>query len=551
MIRILLAMVAGILLMPLDIYTFNHREVGTQKLSPWQRVASAIAHPIAFLTRLLRALRAPAVWRVGLGLAVVLLAATHHLHGAGVSIAPMLADPKELREQINKLGTDMLGIVNKAKEDKRDMTAEEEASFDKMDKDREDLQVKERRALAIKDIEDPAGRRVAPAQPGQRSADLGGNGEAERLADDHNDGVRAWFAAQLGLPLTREQEDLCKRLGVDVRSKSLNIRRPKRGLRSAAFESEQRWEKDALTMLRAKQKNAEQRAMSTLTVTSPEDGSYLIANEAMLPLERALLAYGGVRGVSNVLRTRTGAALPIPTSNDTPNKGALLAENIQAVEKDTEFGSITLNAFKFTSKKVLISRELFQDSNEDLGTFMFAALGERLGRILNQYATTGSGSGEPNGVVTAATSSGTTLGAKTPTYLELVATEGALDPAYRPGASWMFSDTMLQEIKKIVDTTNRPIWLPDMRGGAPDTILGYNYTINQDMAAAASTGSGKALLFGAMKKYLYREVQDIEVLRLNELYAEYYQVAFVGFARMDADLIDAGTHPVVYTANHS
>jgi HK97 family phage major capsid protein len=116
----------------------------------------------------------------------------------------------------------------------------------------------------------------------------------------------------------------------------------------------------------------------------------------------------------------------------------------------------------------------------------------------------------------------------------------------------MFSDSELQEIKKIVETTTgRPIWLPNMAGGAPDTILGYPYTINQHMDAAASTGSGKSILFGAMKKFLYREVQDIEVMRLNELYAEYYQVAFVAFARMDCDLLDAGTHPVKYAANHS
>jgi HK97 family phage major capsid protein len=187
-----------------------------------------------------------------------------------------------------------------------------------------------------------------------------------------------------------------------------------------------------------------------------------------------------------------------------------------------------------------------------MGAFMFSALGERLARIMNQYATTGTGSSEPKGVVTCASDSAIALAAKTPTYAELVSIEGALDPAYRNGASWMFHDTVLQEIKKIVETTTgRPIWLPNMAGGAPDTILSYPYSINQDMAVAASTGSGKSILFGQMKKFLYREVQDIEIMRLNELYAEYYQVAFLGFARMDSDLLDAGTHPVKYASNHS
>jgi HK97 family phage major capsid protein len=458
-------------------------------------------------------------------------------------------DAKELREQINKLGTDMQALMAKAREEKRELTAEEGTSFDKMDADREKLLQQEKRELRFAELEGTRGRQTEPRQPGAdpRPAREGAV-DFERSAEEHNDALRAWFASQLGIPLTKAQEELCKRHGVNLQARSVHIRRPKRPLESLSLEDEKRWNQRSLALFRGQQ---EQRALSTLTSTSPEDGSYLIANEAMQPLERALLAYGNVRGVSTVMRTRTGANLPIPTNDDTSNEGALLAENTQAVDKDPAFGQVVLGAFKFSSKKVRVSRELFQDSNDDLGAFMFSMLGERLGRIMNRYATTGTGSSEPKGAVTAATSSGTALAAKTPTYLELVATEGALDPAYRSqGASWMFHDTMLQEIKKIVEsTTGRPIWLPNMAGGAPDTILGYPYSINQHMAVAAGSGSGKSILFGAMKKFIYREVQDIEVMRLDELYAEYYQVAFVGFSRMDSDLLDAGTHPVVYTAN--
>jgi HK97 family phage major capsid protein len=49
----------------------------------------------------------------------------------------------------------------------------------------------------------------------------------------------------------------------------------------------------------------------------------------------------------------------------------------------------------------------------------------------------------------------------------------------------MFPDTMLQEIKKIVETTTgRPIWLPNMAGGAPDTILGYPLLHQSEHGAA-------------------------------------------------------------------
>jgi HK97 family phage major capsid protein len=85
--------------------------------------------------------------------------------------------------------------------------------------------------------------------------------------------------------------------------------------------------------------------------------------------------------------------------------------------------------------------------------------------------------------------------------------------------------------------------------GAPDTILGYGYTINQHMAAAAGSGAGKSILFGRLSKYILRDVRDVMLLRLDELYAEYGQVAFLAFSRLDGDLLDAGTHPVKYALN--
>lgn len=445
-----------------------------------------------------------------------------------------MTDPKDLREQINKLGTDMKALIDGAKTENRSLTPDEESKFDKMDADREKALADERRLLRVQELESGEGRRAEPRQPAEDREE--GGRRAKVTEADEMDAFRAWIVSGTDQAPTSQMRAAARKCNIDPRHKMLNLRMSKQAMRSLKESDQRRWE---------------ERALSTLTSTSPEDGSYLIANEAMGPLERAMLAFGQIRNVATVKRTATGAAYPIPTNDDTSNKGALLAENTIAVEKDIEFGQVTLNAFKFTSKKVLVSLELMQDSNEDLAALIGSALGERIGRITNDYFTTGTGSSEPKGVVTGATTSGVTLGTKTPTYVELVGTEAGLDPAYRPNASWMFHDTELQEIKKIVDGQTRPLWLPSMSGGAPDRILGYPYTVNQSMAVAASTGSGKSILFGDFSKFLIRDVRDIVLMRLDELYAEYYQVAFVAFSRHDSDILDAGTHPIVYTANHS
>jgi HK97 family phage major capsid protein len=63
------------------------------------------------------------------------------------------------------------------------------------------------------------------------------------------------------------------------------------------------------------------------------------------------------------------------------------------------------------------------------------------------------------------------------------------------------------------------------------------------MPTAATTGT-KAILFGALQKYLIRDVLSVTLLRLDERYADFHQVAFLAFARADGDLLNAGTNPV-------
>src|SRR5690606_8911689 len=113
--------------------------------------------------------------------------------------------------------------------------------------------------------------------------------------------------------------------------------------------------------------------------------------------EEALLAHGGMRSVATILRTDSGASLPIPTMNDTSNKGAILAENSQTSEQVLTFNQLVLESYKYTSKHILVSVELLQDSAINVAEFIGKALGTRIARITNDHFTTGSGNGQPNG----------------------------------------------------------------------------------------------------------------------------------------------------------
>jgi HK97 family phage major capsid protein len=278
-------------------------------------------------------------------------------------------------------------------------------------------------------------------------------------------------------------------------------------------------------------------------------------------IEEAMKWYGDMLRSSTMMRTATGQPLPYPTDNDTSNTGELVGENKQVSEQDVTIGSIEFNAWKYSTKMIKVSIELLQDSAFDLEGYVKGKFAERLGRILNTHFTVGTGASQPNGILTAATQAqlngnpylaigssandgsgstgGTTIGTD-----DLVNLEHSVDKAYRRGSAYMANDTTIRLLKTLKDKYGRPIWLPGIAINAPDTINGYEYFTNNDLPTVAL--NAKTMLFGALKKYLIRAVKELAILRLNERYADYGQVAFIGFARYDGDLLDAGTHPVSY-----
>lgn len=291
-----------------------------------------------------------------------------------------------------------------------------------------------------------------------------------------------------------------------------------------------------------------------LTVGTDSTGGFLVPEGFQAELERAMLRFGGMRQAARVINTDSGNDVPWPNVNDTTNKGAILAENTQVGTQDTSYGSITLKAYKYTSKEILVPRELIQDSAFNMDTHLRDILSERIGRILNEHFTTGNNSDKPQGVVTGAVE-GVAAGGDAIDRNELLDLLHSVDPAYRvrrtggPHVGFMFNDNTLKVIKKLAlgSSDARPLWQPSMREGEPDMLEGYPYIINQDMADIAA--GEKSILFGDFAKYIIRDVMNMMIMRLDERHAESFQFAFLGFSRHDGRILDAGTNPIKYLTN--
>ena len=109
----------------------------------------------------------------------------------------------------------------------------------------------------------------------------------------------------------------------------------------------------------------------------------------------------------------------------------------------------------------------------------------------------------------------------------------------------MLHDSILAVIRKIKGSDNNYLFQPGLQAGVPGTLLGQQFTINQDMASSVAADN-KTILYGQLNKYKIRQVRDVTVHRLIERHRENDQDAFLAFVRSDGKLLNAGTNPVKY-----
>jgi HK97 family phage major capsid protein len=82
-------------------------------------------------------------------------------------------------------------------------------------------------------------------------------------------------------------------------------------------------------------------------------------------------------------------------------KGEFLSINSPVQIANPTFDRVTLSSNLCSSKQILVPVQLLQDSAFDLESELSDAFAIRLGRILSDKYTTGSGSGEPQGLLLA------------------------------------------------------------------------------------------------------------------------------------------------------
>lgn len=278
-------------------------------------------------------------------------------------------------------------------------------------------------------------------------------------------------------------------------------------------------------------------AMST---TTPAEGGYTVPAEIATMVIAKLKAFGGMREVAEIITTASGNPLSFPTNDGTGEVGEIVGENAGASTGETTFGTLPLNVFKYSSKKIALPLELIQDSAIDVVAFVVARLAERIARIQNTHFTVGAGTTLPDGVIPKSGVGKTGITGQTLTvlYEDLVDLKHSVNRAYRANAKFMMNDLSIAVVSKLKDTTGRPIWVPAVTEGAPDLLLGAPVITNDDMAVMAA--NAKSIAFGDLSQYKIRDVAGSTSIRRfdDSAFALLGQVGFCGWQRSGGNLID-------------
>lgn len=263
--------------------------------------------------------------------------------------------------------------------------------------------------------------------------------------------------------------------------------------------------------------------LRTQTVGSNAGGGYTVPQPMLNRIETRMKAFGGLAGEAEVLLTDSGEKLTFPSNDDTANKAVIVGENTAPASggADLVFGNVSVGAYTWTTsgasqEPIAVTFQLIQDSDLDIGMYVADRIAERFARGQADFWVSGTGTNQPYGITTNTTTT-STFTAATIDKDELIAALHDVDPAYRNDAIWMFNDATLEQIRKLEDSTGRPLWTPQasagLEGSIGGTLLGHRVVIDQSFADYTDGGTNKWGVFGAVKTgYLIRQVRGMRLI---------------------------------------
>lgn len=259
------------------------------------------------------------------------------------------------------------------------------------------------------------------------------------------------------------------------------------------------------------------------------------------------------RAPTTKITTASGERIEFPRLSAHAIGTQVIAQGTAIGGTDPGFAKMPLDSFKYGSL-VGVANELLQDAVIDLGAFLGRDMGRALGRVIDADLVVGTGTNEPNGIMTAGTNKVNTGGSLiTPGYDKLVDVVYSVNDEYRTSGSagWLMNDSTAGTIRKLRDggggTIGAVLWEPSLTNGlvngTPDRLLGY--PVFTDVNVAAQGSNARTLAFGDMSAYYIRQVGNPVIEADSSFGFNTDLTYFRAKWRVDGDLIDTNAVSVL------
>jgi HK97 family phage major capsid protein len=284
-------------------------------------------------------------------------------------------------------------------------------------------------------------------------------------------------------------------------------------------------------------------------------GGYLVApeqfvNQVLKAADNLLF----IRKLATVFRVQNSSSLGVPSLDADPSDADWTSELATGTEDSTmAFGKRELVP-RPVAKRLKVSRKMLNVSSiqgvmsaNDLseggtGTgferFVTGRLGYKFAVTGEKAFMTGNGSGQPLGLFTASNrgistardvASGSTAAITFDSLFDMLY---SLKAMYQQTCQWLFSRAAMQRIRKLKDQQNRYLWEPSTQAGEPNRLLDRPIMMSEYVPNTFTSNAYVGLL-GDFSYYWIADSVNMELRRLDELYAEANQVGYIG--RMEFD----------------
>jgi HK97 family phage major capsid protein len=321
------------------------------------------------------------------------------------------------------------------------------------------------------------------------------------------------------------ENELNQPVGVAVRNTPANFV----GMVNSRPQSTDIYHKDFINWIR------KFRVTDALSVGEDANGGYLVPDEFERRLIEALEMQNIIRSLATIIRTDSGERkIPVVAS---VGEAAWVEEEGDIPESDNKFNQISLTAHKvatmikisnellndsaFNMEAYIANEFARRIGNREEEAFIIGDGNKKPTGLL-------AASGGANVAVTTASATEITLD-------EVLDLFYSLKQPYRSNASFIANDLTMKELRKLKDSNGQYLWQPSIKEGTPDMIVGR--PIHTSAFIPKAEAGNKALVFGDYSYYWIADRQSRTFQRLNEVYAKNGQVGFIATQRVDGKLI--------------